>query len=235
MSQLLRGLRDGLSWPAYSASRPTNQRLLLARFFAVVGVLAGNWWIAMPFLPGMLPSTNAFFSNFEASGQPNADVLQFLDLLGGLLLFVALMLRGPLGPNGGREEWPWLVLYATSGAVGGLFPFACPEGTSATCRVREWTLALPPSHYIHMISGTVEFVAATLAIYLAWRRYQGASGALRPFLTFLLVVLAIGYPVLAVAYLGDRWGAFIEPVFFLSFSAIALFEVFQPDRQALRS
>ena len=51
----------------------------------------------------------------------------------------------------------------------------------------------------------------------------------------LVLGLVIGYPVLAVAYLGDRWGALLEPVLFISFSAIALFEVFQPDRQALRS
>ena len=97
--------------------------------------------------------------------------------------------------------------------LGGIFSFACPEGTNATCRVRAWTLPLPPAHYIRMISGTLEFIAATLATYFAWHRYQGTSGALRPFPTLLVLGLVIGYPVLAVA----------------------LFEVFQPDRQALRS
>jgi hypothetical protein len=41
-------------------------------------------------------------------------------------------------------------------------------------------------------------------------------------------VLAVSYPVLGVVYLTDRLGTFIEPIFFISFSAMLLAEVFEP-------
>ena len=53
-----------------------------------------------------------------------------------------------------------LVAFAVSGAVGGQFSYACPEGLSASCRAAEWRLALPHHHYVHVLAGIAEFVFA---------------------------------------------------------------------------
>ena len=39
-----------------------------AEVLAVVGVLAYNWWVAVPFVPGFMPSVNGFFSDLEVAG-----------------------------------------------------------------------------------------------------------------------------------------------------------------------
>jgi len=55
-----------------------------------------------------------------------------------------------------------LLLFAAAGAVGGHYAYACPEGLSAACRSAEWHLKLPLHHYLHVISGVIEFAAITM-------------------------------------------------------------------------
>jgi hypothetical protein len=43
-------------------------------------------------------------------------------------------------------------------------------------------------------------------------------------------VLVVAYPLLAASYLTDRMGAFVEPVFFVCFSAMAAVELFERQR-----
>jgi hypothetical protein len=87
-----------------------------------------------------------------------------------------------------------------------------------------------------MLSGVTEFGSITWVGVLAWRRtreqHTFESGVYRTVIGAFLV----SYPLLAVAYLGDRGGIYIEPVFFLTFTAIVLTELFaSPDGPRHRS
>ena len=41
---------------------------------AIGGLLAYNWWVLVPFKPGLLRSPDEFFSNLEVTGQPYATL-----------------------------------------------------------------------------------------------------------------------------------------------------------------
>ncbi len=209
-------------------SDPVTWRLHAARTVAVVGVAAYNWWVVVPFVPGMLPSVNGFFSDLEATGMPHAGILGDADVLAGVLMLVALVLRGPLAGGRARGEWKWLVVFAAAGTIGGRYPYACAEGLSATCRRLEWQLALPVHHYVHMLSGIVEFAALTAAAVLAMRRTRARHDVVARGYTAVVAVLVAGYPLLGFAYLADRFGTLVEPVFFLTFSTMLLLEIFEP-------
>ena len=43
--------------------------------------------------------------------------------------------------------------------------------------------------------------------------------------------MLIGYPLLGVAYLTDRFGAFVEPIFFVCFSVMVAIELLEPRRR----
>jgi hypothetical protein len=45
------------------------------------------------------------------------------------------------------------------------------------------------------------------------------------------IAMLIGYPLLAAAYLTDRFGAFVEPIFFVSFSVMVAIEILEPRRR----
>ena len=212
---------------AESTARVASWRVATSRVIGLVSVALYNWWVVVAFNGRLLRNPNAFFSDLEATGRPDAQVLQHLDLAAGLLLLVALALRGPIGAVGERREWKYLCGFAIAGAVGGQFSYACSEGLSRACRSAEWHLRLPAHHYVHVVSGMFEFAFATIAIYLLWRRTRDERNATATFATSLVATLAVGYPLLGVAYLTDRGGAFIEPIFFVCFSAIALFELFE--------
>lgn len=205
-----------------------TSRLVGARVLGVIGLLAYNWWVLVPFKAGLLPSSDGFFSDLEANGRPYATVMQHLDVLAGIILIVALVLRGPMGRYEDRGEWPWLVGFAAAGAVGGEFPYACAEGMSASCRHLEWRFRLPLHHYIHVISGVAEFATITLALVIAYRRTRGRPTPEARLFRRLTTVFIVAYPLIGVAYLGDRLGAYIEPVFFVTFSLIVLAELFEP-------
>ena len=203
-------------------------RLAAARALGVTGVVAYNWWVVVPFVPGLMPSYNGFFSDLEASGRPHAALMEHADLVAGISLLLAFLLRGSMGRHGRRSEWRWMVAFAVAGGIGGRYPYACAEGLSAACRSLEWHLELPVHHYIHVVSGIAEFVTLTVAVVLATRRSRGeATLEARVFRT-LLKVLVVAYPLLGLVYLTDRLGAFVEPVFFLVFSVMIITELFEP-------
>jgi Protein of unknown function (DUF998) len=189
-----------------------------------------NWWIPVAFDRHLMSSPDELFSDLEASGRPDASLLQHLDLAAGIVLIAALVLRGSLGRTGRRSEWPWMVAFAVAGAVGGQFSYACPEGLSASCRAAEWRLALPHHHYVHVAAGIAEFIFGTVAVYLAWQRTRPKETAVTRTVRWTGRVMVVAYPILGLAYLTDRFGAFVEPIFFMCFSAMVLAELFETDR-----
>ncbi len=66
-----------------------------AKVMAVAGLAAYNWWVVVPFVPGLMPSVNGFFSDLEATGMPHAALMSDADLAAGVLMVAALLLRGP--------------------------------------------------------------------------------------------------------------------------------------------
>jgi hypothetical protein len=190
--------------------------------------VAYNWWVFVPFVPGLMPSVNGFFSDLEATGRSHAALMSDADLVGSTLILAALLLRGSASGSGARREWKWMVGFAVAGAVGGRYPYACAEGLSASCRQLEWHLQLPLHHYLHVASGIAEFATVTVAAVLAMRRTRGNGTQQARVYAGIVKVLAIGYPLLGIVYLTDRLGTLIEPVFFLTFSSMVLAELFEP-------
>ena len=205
-----------------------SPQLFVARFLGLVGIGLYNWWVWIVVATNLLTNTDAFFSDLEATGRPDAELFQHLDLAAGLVTLAALLVRGARGTDGKRREWRWLVLFAVAGAIGGHFDYACPEGLSGACRSAEWHLRLPLHHYLHVFSGIIEFAAITFAIYVAWQRTREQRSWVARGVKGVMVALLIGYPLLAVAYLSDRFGSFIEPIFFVSFSIMVAIELFEP-------
>lgn len=209
-------------------------RRLGAGAVGVAGVAAYNWWVVVPFVPGLLPSVDGFFSDLEATGRLHAGLMADADMLAGSLLVVALLLRGSRVDGRPRPEWKWLVAFAAAGVVGGRFTYACSEGLSAACRAAEWHFRLPVHHYVHIVSGIAEFATVTVAAVLAAQRTRGErSGWSRTYLGVVVTLLA-AYPFLAAVYLSDRYGALIEPVFFISFSVMVLAEILEPAHRGAR-
>jgi hypothetical protein len=211
------------------SSHLSSPRVAVARALGVIGLVIYNWWVIVPFEPGWMSSIDGFFSDMSADGQPHAWLMQRADMVAGVLLVTALLLRGSVGSDGTRRrEWKWLVAFASLGAVGGRFPYACAAGLDPACRRLERSLDLPWHHYVHMASGVSEFATITLAIWLAYRRTRDQDSVEAHVFRVLIYVLVVAYPLLAVAYLGDVWGALIEPVFFLAFTSVLLAELFEP-------
>jgi hypothetical protein len=206
-------------------------RLHAAKVMGVTGVLAYNWWMVVPFVPGLMPSANGFFSDLEATGRPHAVLMSRADVLAGVLMAAALVLRGSNANGAVRKEWKWLLAFGIGGAVGGRYPYACAEGLSAACRQLEWHLQLPIHHYVHVLSGIAEFATLTTAALIAMRRTRGNGTSEARVYSGLVKVLAIGYPLLGLVYLTDRLGTLVEPIFFMTFSAMMLAEIFEPIGQ----
>jgi hypothetical protein len=206
-------------------------RVLVAELLGLVGIVLYNWWVYVIVATNLLTSTNAFFSDLEATGRRDASLFEHFDLAAGIVMFVALALRGPWGPKGKRREWTWLLFFALAGVSGGHYSYACPEGLSAACRNAEWHLRLPLHHYLHVVSGIIEFAMMTTAVYFAWKRTRDEKTVVAAGIKWTGVTLLVGYPLLAVAYLTDRFGAFVEPIFFICFSVMIFIELFEPRRQ----
>jgi hypothetical protein len=210
-------------------------RLTAARILAVGGAVAYNWWVVVPFVPGLMPSVNGFFSDLEATGRPHAQLMSDADMLAGLLRVAGLLLRGPFSGGEVRREWKWMVAFAVAGGIGGRFPYACSEGLSASCRAMEWHLQLPLHHYIHVVAGIAEFATLTVAAVLAMRRTTGQATRAARMYRLLVRVLVVAYPLLAAVYLTDRLGTLVEPIFFAVFTAMVLTEVFESVGRSTRS
>jgi hypothetical protein len=203
-----------------------------AKVLAVAGVAAYNWWVVVPFVPGLMPSVNGFFSDLEATGRPHAALMSDADLAAGVLMLAALLLRGARDGTGVRREWKWMVAFALAGAVGGRYTYACSEGLSAACRRMEWHLQLPVHHYIHVASGIAEFATLTTAAVIARRRTLPDGTREARIYSGVVTVLVIAYPLLGLVYLTDRLGTLVEPIFFIAFSVMLLAEIFEPATSA---
>jgi len=199
-----------------------------SRVVGVGGLVCYNWWLGALVRGGVISSPNELFSDLEAAGGHYALLFGRLDVAAGVLLSLALALRGRRGITGVRREWWLLLLFAMTGAVGGFFPYSCPEGVNAVCRTAEWQFQLPWRQYVHVGAGIVEFACATAAIVMARRRTANLP-VLGGITRWTATVLLVAYPLLGVAYLTDHLGAFIEPVFFVSFSVMVAVELFEPE------
>ena len=69
-----------------------------------------------------------------------------------------------------------------------------------------------------MLAGIVEFATATVAVYLAWQRTRPVERPTTRIVRWTGRTLVAAYPLLGYAYLTDRMGAFVEPIFFICFS-----------------
>ncbi len=211
-----------------SVDEHDRARLVAAKALGVTGVLAYNWWVVVPFVPGLMPSANGFFSDLEATGRAHAPLMSDADLVAGLMLAAALLLRGSTAGHAVRREWKWLMAFALAGAIGGRYPYACAEGLSETCRQMEWHLQLPVHHYVHVVSGIAEFVTLTVAAVIAMRRTRKDGTPESRVYAAVVTTLVVGYPLLGLVYLTDRLGTLVEPIFFLAFSVMVLTELFEP-------
>ena len=129
--------------------------------------------------------------------------------------------------------WPWLLAFAVAGAVGGQFSYACPEGLSASCRAEEWRLALPHHHYVHVAAGIAEFAFGTLPSISRGSAHGRRETPVTKVVRWTGRTMVVAYPLLGLAYLTDRFGAFVEPIFFTCFSVMVLAELLETYR-ALR-
>ena len=84
--------------PAPGSADHRSALAAAARVPAVAGVVAYNWWVVVPFVPGLMPSVNGFFSDLEATGRPHATLMSDADMAAGLLMVAALLLRGSTAP-----------------------------------------------------------------------------------------------------------------------------------------
>ena len=207
--------------------------LRTAKVLGVAGVLAYNWWVVVPFVPGLMPSVNGFFSDLEATGRPHADLMSDADLVAGVLLLAALLLRGSAarhgvrrgvemdgGLRGGRRGGGPLSLRLFRGPERHL-----PHSWNGTCSFRStttstWSRASPSSPRL------------TIAAVIAMRRTRQRRDPRGPRLLGGGQGSGRGYPLLGLVYLTDRLGTFVEPIFFITFSAMVLAELFEPIGQA---
>jgi len=213
---------------ARSAER--GLRRAVAPVLGAAGAIAYNWWIAVLFIPGLLTSANAFFSDLEASGLRDATLFQHLDIAAGICWLAALVIRGSIGRDGSRRtEWVWCVACAACGTLGGVFVESCPEGTNEVCRSLEWHLQLPLHHYLHLVVGTGEFAFAVVAMLIAAKRTRHQKTPEGRVYVALFAGLVVVGPLLGLAYLTDRLGALLEPWYFLGLTALILTELLEPN------
>ena len=78
----------------------SSATVVAAKVAAVAGVAAYNWWVVVPFVPGLMPSVNGFFSDLEVAGRPHAAQMSDADMAAGVLMVAALLLRGPVARHG---------------------------------------------------------------------------------------------------------------------------------------
>jgi len=213
-----------------AVARVRLDRRAAAIALCVPAVVAYNWWIIVPFRHGLLTSVNSFFSDLEVKGARDAALFGRFDVIAGTLFVAALLLSRRRDPDR-RAEWRLFLTFAIAAAAGGLFPFSCAEGTDASCRTAEWHLQLPAHHYAHVLLSAVEFLSATAALLLAWRRTRRSDTHPVEAIAFrcLTAIVIIGYVPLAIAYFTDQYAALVEPVYFLAFSLAVFTEVASSD------
>lgn len=214
-------------------------RRSLAWLCGIAGLLAYNWWVLVPFKPGLMRSPNELFSNLEVTGQPYAIVMQRADVIAGILLLLAFVLAGSRAVPGARREWLGMVVFALAGTIGGLFPQVCADGVSRACMSAEWHFQLAASQYVHDGAGVVEFAGITLALLFAILRTRSDTTFTPRGYRLLGWAALVAYPVLGVSYLFNIYGGVVEGVFFAGFTAMVLLQLTErlqsdkPQRQEL--
>lgn len=215
--------RDHASGNGHRLPGPLSRwRQVTAWALAVAGLIAYNWWLLVPFKPGLMTSPNELFSNLEVNGQPYATAMQHADLLSGILLFAAFVVAGRTTIAAGRRDWLAMLVFALGGAGGGLFPEVCADGISAVCRQQEWHFQLPASQYIHIVAGIVEFTGITVALFVAIRRTRASQSRTARLYRRIGTGALICYPLLGLAYLLNRMGGVMEAVFFIGFTVMVV-------------
>jgi len=207
----------------------------VAWLLGIAGLAAYNWWILVPLVPGLMKSPSELFSNMEVTGQPYAAAMQHADLASGLLLAGAFLAIGSRGILTARREWVAMMVFAIAGALGGIFPEVCADEVSVACRSVEWKFQLPVSQYLHMAVGIVEFAAITFALLLAVRRTRDERTRSARIYRELAIGALVGYPLLGAAYLTDRLGGLVEPVFFVGFTVMVLTQLAERTKFAWRA
>lgn len=197
-------------------------RRILAWISGIAGLIAYNWWVLVPFKPGLMASPDEFFSNLEVNGQPYATVMQHCDVASGVLVLLAFLLAGYGSLGRARREWLCMVVFALAGLIGGLFSQVCADGVSKACFSAEWHFRLPASQYVHDSAGIFEFAAITLALLFALLRTWGERTRPGRIYRSLAIGAVIAYPLLAVAYFGNRLGAVVEGIFFVGFTIMVV-------------
>lgn len=205
-------------------------RRAVAWIFGIAGLLAYNWWVLVPFRPGLLHSPSELFSNLEVTGQPFATAMQHADLLSGLLLLGAFLAAGSRSIPGGWRDWLAMMVFAAAGALGGLCPEVCADEISASCRTMEWSFQLPFQQYVHIVAGILEFAGITVALLLAFERTRGKQGAAARVYRDMTIAAVVAYPLLGAAYLLNSLGGVMEAVFFIGFTMLVLTQLLERTR-----
>ncbi|GAB2985670.1 hypothetical protein GCM10027076_24720 [Nocardioides montaniterrae] len=204
-------------------------QLRAGQALGLLSIPAYNWWIGA-IAAGMVTSPDGMFSDLEAVGQPHATLFGRLDMVSGALVVLGLLLMGAPRTSERLREWKLMLGFGVTGVIGGMYPYACPEGRDDACRDAEWSLQLPLHHYVHMASGIVEFALITMTVALMWRRVRDAAPSpFRSFVGLLGAMLAIGYPAIACSYLLDRFDAPVEALFFMVFAGAVAATVLEPE------
>lgn len=199
----------------------TDWKWRLAAGLGLTGVLLHNWWIVIYPLHWM-PSWHALISEAEATDQPHGWLLSSLDIVVGVLVITALLLRSRVFLSRlkgvGRAVWWWAMTWAVAGLLEGAFPMACSPSTNRSCEEVEWKFRLAVHHYVHMGSGVVEYLAATFVVIAAWRARR--LGWLSRFGKWMTISLLVAYPFIALTFFTHRWSTISEAAFFVMFSVI---------------
>lgn len=183
-----------------------------------------NWWLALPVLVDPDGMFDRLLSDATATGSSNAVALRVMEGAGALLLLAALIGRGPLDSHGVvRRDWLAaiaLVVFEFSNAV---FVEACQSGTDRVCFDRELRLDLPWPHYLHIIGGALEWLAALAVAWFGWRRLRPDRRS-RIYAALLWYAPIVLVP-LAVTFVIHRWFAVVEVTVYLAFSVLLVLTV----------
>lgn len=139
----------------------------------LVGILAGIAYSG--FLFDLFDQSGALdltvVSSLEAPGQPRAPLLRTLDVACGVLTLVLVPHLAAALPRGAwRSVAVWsLVVFAVGGALSGLVPLPCPEGTPG-CPAGAGEEAQVAVHDAASIVSTVALYLSAGAVIMALRR-----------------------------------------------------------------
>lgn len=193
----------------------------------VIGLLLFNWWLALPWLVEEHRMFDRLLSDATATGAQNAIALRVMEGCGAVLLFVALLLRGRLDRDGAvRRDWWCAVVLVVFESTNAIFVEACQSGTDTVCFDRELRLELPWYHYVHIVGGFIEWIAAILVAWFGWRRLRGTTRG--SVFGWLLVYGAITVWPLAAAFLAHRLFSVVEVTVYVAFSIVLVLTVTEP-------